>query len=147
LDIKIANRSFENLSQFKYLGTTVTNKNLIHASGRDSIAANPLKDERKNENPARIMCPGQNSNQGHPEYKYKALELAQPNRSSVIKRHLKVSHRTKMSIRNRIIMFLENKVRRVPKADNLTVIRADCLDSVGSLTSHNPIGLHGLLQG
>jgi hypothetical protein len=28
-DIKIANRSFENVSQFKYLGTTVTNKNLV----------------------------------------------------------------------------------------------------------------------
>jgi retron-type reverse transcriptase len=28
-DIKIANRSFENVSQFKYLGTTLTNKNLI----------------------------------------------------------------------------------------------------------------------
>jgi hypothetical protein len=28
-DIKIANRSFENVSQFKYLGTTVTNRNLI----------------------------------------------------------------------------------------------------------------------
>jgi hypothetical protein len=27
--IKIGNRSFENVSQFKYLGTTVTNKNLI----------------------------------------------------------------------------------------------------------------------
>jgi hypothetical protein len=28
-DIKIAKRSFENVSQFKYFGTTVTNKNLI----------------------------------------------------------------------------------------------------------------------
>jgi hypothetical protein len=28
-DIKIANISFENMSQFKYLGTTVTNQNLI----------------------------------------------------------------------------------------------------------------------
>jgi hypothetical protein len=28
-DIKIANRSFENASQFKYLGMTVTNQNLI----------------------------------------------------------------------------------------------------------------------
>jgi hypothetical protein len=28
-DIKIANRSFENVSQFKYFGMTVTNQNLI----------------------------------------------------------------------------------------------------------------------
>jgi hypothetical protein len=28
-DIKIGNRSFENVSQFKYLGTTVTNPNLL----------------------------------------------------------------------------------------------------------------------
>jgi hypothetical protein len=28
-DIKIANISFENVSQFKYLGTTVTNQNLV----------------------------------------------------------------------------------------------------------------------
>jgi hypothetical protein len=28
-DIKIADRSFQNVSQFKYLGTTVTNQNLI----------------------------------------------------------------------------------------------------------------------
>jgi hypothetical protein len=29
LDIKLANRSFENVSQFKYLQTTVTNQNMI----------------------------------------------------------------------------------------------------------------------
>jgi hypothetical protein len=29
LDMKIANMSFENVSQFEYLGTTVTNRNLI----------------------------------------------------------------------------------------------------------------------
>jgi hypothetical protein len=28
-DIKIANRCFENISQFRYLGTAVTNQNLI----------------------------------------------------------------------------------------------------------------------
>jgi hypothetical protein len=28
-DIKIANRSFENVAQFRYLGTTIINQNLI----------------------------------------------------------------------------------------------------------------------
>jgi hypothetical protein len=41
-------------------------------------------------------------------------------------------------------MFLGSKVQPVCRVDNL---RVDCLDSVGSLTSQNPIGLHGLLRG
>jgi hypothetical protein len=44
-------------------------------------------------------------------------------------------------------MFWGSKVQRVRRADNLTAILADCLDNVGALTSHNPIGLQGLLQG
>jgi hypothetical protein len=35
LDIKIANRLFENVSKFKYLGTTVTNQNLIQEEPSD----------------------------------------------------------------------------------------------------------------
>jgi hypothetical protein len=31
---KIANRCFENVTQFRYLGTTVTNKNLIQEAIR-----------------------------------------------------------------------------------------------------------------
>jgi hypothetical protein len=46
-------------------------------------------------------------------------------------------------------MFLGMKGRRVRRADNLTTIceSTDCLDNVGSLTSHNPIGFQGLLRG
>jgi hypothetical protein len=40
-------------------------------------------------------------------------------------------------------MFLGSKLWPVSGADNLTAIY-ECLDIVGSLTSHNPIGLHGL---
>jgi hypothetical protein len=29
-DIKIGNRCFENVEEFRYLGTTITNQNLIH---------------------------------------------------------------------------------------------------------------------
>jgi ribosomal protein S2 len=29
-DIKIGNRCFENVTQFRYLGTTITNQNFIH---------------------------------------------------------------------------------------------------------------------
>jgi hypothetical protein len=51
---------------------------------------------------------------------------------------------TEMSIRN--IMFLGSKVRRVSRDDNLTAICEPSLDTVGSLTSHKPIGLQGLLR-
>jgi hypothetical protein len=41
-------------------------------------------------------------------------------------------------------MFLRSKVRLVREANNLTAIYEPIL---GSLTFHNPIGLHGLLRG
>jgi hypothetical protein len=45
-------------------------------------------------------------------------------------------------------MFLGSKVRPVRRTDNLTTIcEPFCLDNVGSLISHNPIGLQGLLWG
>jgi hypothetical protein len=34
-DIKISNRSFENVSQFKYLGTTITNQHVIQEDLHD----------------------------------------------------------------------------------------------------------------
>jgi hypothetical protein len=43
-------------------------------------------------------------------------------------------------------MFLGSKVRRVRGAGKLTAICEPTVN-VGSLTSHNPIGLQGLLQG
>jgi hypothetical protein len=51
---------------------------------------------------------------------------------------------TEMSTRRLQKMFLRNKVRPVRRANEF--LRADCLDNVGSLTSHNPIGLHSLLR-
>jgi hypothetical protein len=42
-------------------------------------------------------------------------------------------------------MLLWNGERPARKADNLNAICE--LDNMGSLTSHNPIGLHGLLRG
>jgi hypothetical protein len=39
------------------------------------------------------------------------------------------------------------KGRPAHKADNLTAIWAHYLENVGASTSHNPMGLHGLLQG
>jgi hypothetical protein len=43
-------------------------------------------------------------------------------------------------------MFLGSKVRLVRGAGKLTAIHiVYCLDNVGSLSSHNPIGLHRLL--
>jgi hypothetical protein len=44
-------------------------------------------------------------------------------------------------------MFPESNSRLAHKADNLTGMWVDCVDSEGSLTSHNPIGLYGLLLG
>jgi hypothetical protein len=44
-------------------------------------------------------------------------------------------------------MFLGSKVRPVHGTDNFTAIYEPILDNVGFLTSHNPIGLHGLLRG
>jgi hypothetical protein len=53
-----------------------------------------------------------------------------------------------MSFRNaNIIRFLGSEVRRVRRSGNLITIWADCLDNVRSITSHNLIGLHGLLRG
>jgi hypothetical protein len=36
-DIKIANRSSENVAQFKYLRTTVTNRNFIHEESKRGL--------------------------------------------------------------------------------------------------------------
>jgi hypothetical protein len=46
------------------------------------------------------------------------------------------------------IIYLGSRARPVRRADKpCRYLWADCLDNVGSLTSHNPIGLHGLLCG
>jgi hypothetical protein len=50
---------------------------------------------------------------------------------------------TEMSIRN----LPGGKGRSARKPDNFTAIwGVDCLENVGASTSHNPTGLHGLLQ-
>jgi hypothetical protein len=36
-NVKIANRSFENVSQFKYLGMTATNQNLIQEKKEGTV--------------------------------------------------------------------------------------------------------------
>jgi hypothetical protein len=50
---------------------------------------------------------------------------------------------TEMSTRN----LPGGKGRPVHKADKLTVVYANCLKNVGASVSHNPMGLHSLLQG
>jgi hypothetical protein len=51
---------------------------------------------------------------------------------------------TEMSIRN----LPGGKGWPAHKADDLTTIsEACCLENVGASTSHNPVGLHSLLQG
>jgi hypothetical protein len=39
-DIKIANRCFENVAQFRYLGTTMTDQNLIQEEIKTSLNSN-----------------------------------------------------------------------------------------------------------
>jgi hypothetical protein len=57
---------------------------------------------------------------------------------------------TKISTRSRQIMFLASRARPVRRAEDLTALCGPIvytLDNVGSLISHSPVGLHGLLQG
>jgi hypothetical protein len=50
---------------------------------------------------------------------------------------------TEMSTRE-----LSQRNGRLERIAELTAnLRADCLESVGASTSHNPVVLHGLLQG
>jgi hypothetical protein len=49
---------------------------------------------------------------------------------------------TEMSTRN----FPGSKRLPARNADKLRYLCADCLENVGASTSHNPMGLHGLLQ-
>jgi hypothetical protein len=52
------------------------------------------------------------------------------------------------SLRNEYQESSWGKGRLVRKDDNLTAIFVpDCLQNMGASTSHNPMGLHGLLQG
>jgi hypothetical protein len=52
------------------------------------------------------------------------------------------SNRNEYRVRNKHVSG--ERAQPVREADNLT---AHCVDSVGSSTSHNPIGLHGMLLG
>jgi hypothetical protein len=44
-DVKIANRSFENVAQFKYLGTTVINHNFIQEEIKRRLNLLPFSPE------------------------------------------------------------------------------------------------------
>jgi hypothetical protein len=53
-----------------------------------------------------------------------------------------------MSTRSSKIMYLGSRAWPVRRADNLTdIYKPIVLGNVGSLISHSPIGLHGLLWG
>jgi hypothetical protein len=54
-DIKIANRCFENVAQFRYLGTTITNQNLIQEEIRTVNSGNAYYHSVQNSLSSRLL--------------------------------------------------------------------------------------------